>query len=85
MGYARQTPNTKQQVELPVTIDCAVLRAAQRIYRTYCVLHPKRNRRPCGIAINRKSKRGQLIFRENPVLLPGESFVSTNQLEVEID
>ncbi|MGP0128772.1 MAG: hypothetical protein ACTMUB_05755 [cyanobacterium endosymbiont of Rhopalodia musculus] len=85
MGYARRIPDTKQQeIQLPVTIDCAVLRAAQRIYRTYCVLHPKRNRQPCGIAINRKSKRGQLIFRENPVLLPGESFVSTNQLEVEI-
>ncbi|BBA78740.1 hypothetical protein RGRSB_0115 [cyanobacterium endosymbiont of Rhopalodia gibberula] len=85
MRYARQTPDTRQhEVQLPITIDCAVLRAAQRIYRTYCVLQPKHNRRPSGIAINRKSKRGQLIFRENPVLLPGESFVSTNQLEVEI-
>lgn len=85
MGYAYKTPNTKQQdIQLPITVDYAVLKAAQRIYRTYCVLYPKQNRRPYGIAINRKSKRGQIIFRENPVLLPGESFVSTNQLEVEI-
>ena len=85
VGYAHQTPDTrKQEIQLPITIDRAVLKAAQRIYKTYCVLHPKQNRRPCGIAINRKSKRGQIIFRENPVLLPGESFVLTNQLEVEI-
>ncbi|XHU95198.1 MAG: hypothetical protein JJP05_05355 [cyanobacterium endosymbiont of Rhopalodia gibba] len=83
--YAHQRPDTKQQeIQLPITVDCAVLRAAQRIYRAYCVLHPKQNRRPYGIAINRKSKRGQLIFRKNPVLLPGESFVSTNQFEAEI-
>ena len=85
VGYAHQKSDTEQQqVQLPVTVDCAVLKAAQRIYRAYCVLYPRRNKQPCGIAINRKSKRGQLIFRENPILLPGESFVSTNQLEVEI-
>jgi hypothetical protein len=84
--YTYQTPNAKpQKMQLPITIDCAILRAAQRIYRDYCVFHPKHNRRPYGIAINRQSKRGQLIFRENPVLLPGESFVSTNQFEVKIN
>ncbi len=85
MVYAPRTPDTKPQVNKPyLTLDPSVLKAARRIYRTYCVLHPKQNRQPYGIAIHRKSQRGQIIFRENPILLPGETFVPTTQLEGEI-
>ncbi len=83
--YTHKTRDIKQQeIQLPITIDCDVLRAAQRIYRSYCVLYPKNDRQPCGIAINRKNKQGQIIFRKKPILLPGESFISTNQLEIEV-
>nr|WP_012796756.1 hypothetical protein [Rippkaea orientalis] len=85
MVYApRITETQRQRMDRPLVLDPSVLRAAQRIYRTYCVLHPKNDKRPYGIAIHRKSHRGQLIFREHPVLLPGECFVSANQLETEI-
>ncbi|HAC64016.1 MAG TPA: hypothetical protein DCF68_10870 [Cyanothece sp. UBA12306] len=85
MVYAPQATQTNHQDRgRPIILDPSVLRAAQRIYRTYCVLHPKKNKQPYGIAIHRKSHRGQLIFRENPVLLPGECFVPRNQLETEI-
>ena len=40
--YTHKTRDIKQQeIQLPITIDCDVLRAAQRIYRSYCVLYPK--------------------------------------------
>ena len=85
MVYAPQVTETKsQQMGQAIVLDPSVLKAAQRIYRTYCVLHPRKNKRPSGIAIHRKSHRGQLIFREHPVLLPGECFVPRNQLETEI-
>lgn len=69
--------------EIPILVDPALLRAARRLYRTYCILHPRQNRRPHGIAIHRNTHRGQLIFSVKPILLPGECFVSTKQLEGE--
>jgi hypothetical protein len=44
----------------------------------------KLDKRPCGVAINRDTYRGQLIFRENPILLPRESFIPLKQLEAEV-
>lgn len=73
-----------QPMELPILLDPALLRSARRIYRTYCVLHPKRNKRPSGVAIHQKTHRGQLIFNSNPILLPGECFVSLKHLDAEI-
>ena len=71
-------------VEVPILIDPSLLRAARRIYRTYCVLHAKLTKRPFGVAIHQNSHRGQLIFRDNPILLPGECFISVKQLEAEV-
>ncbi|CCQ53147.1 hypothetical protein [Crocosphaera watsonii] len=85
MAYAHQIHESQPQgMDSTIILDPSLLRAAQRIYRTYCMLHPRNSKRPDGIAIHRKSYRGQLIFRNNPVLLPGECFVPTKQLEVEI-
>jgi hypothetical protein len=66
---------------IPLLIDPHILRAARNIYRTFRVLHPKQDRRPQGVAIHRETRRGQLIFREQPILLPGECFVPAQQLE----
>lgn len=63
--------------------NLALIKAAKRIYRTYKTLHSKTNRQPQGVAIHRDSHRGQLIFRTNPILLPGETFISLQQLESE--
>ncbi|MEM8780189.1 MAG: hypothetical protein AAGF26_15225 [Cyanobacteria bacterium P01_G01_bin.49] len=84
MSYSHQIKEPKPQIDSTIILDPLLLRAAQRIYRTYCMLHGKQGKHPYGIAIHRKNHRGQLIFRENPVLLPGECFVSTKQLEAEI-
>ncbi|MEL4896925.1 hypothetical protein [Crocosphaera sp. Alani8] len=85
MTYAPQIDESRRNgMDSTIILDPNLLRVAQRIYRTYCMLHPRNAQRPYGIAIHRKSYRGQLIFRHNPVLLPGECFVTTKQLEIEI-
>nr|WP_139253630.1 hypothetical protein [Hydrococcus rivularis] len=79
-----QSQNPNKQMEIPIFLDPSLLRAAQRIYRNYCGLQNKVDRRPCGVAINRDTYRGQLIFRENPILLPRECFIPLKQLEAEV-
>lgn len=69
-------------VELQTLLDPAVLQAARQIYHTYYEVHPERPDRPLGIAIDRLTYRGQLIFgQKRPALLPRECFVSLQQLE----
>jgi hypothetical protein len=76
--------NNYQAMEMPILLDPILLRAARRIYRTYCVLHAKLHTPPAGVAIHRDSHRGQLIFKTRPILLPGECFVPLKQIESEI-
>ncbi len=80
---SEDTEKQTQEAEIPLLLDPALLRSARRIYRTFCILHPKQNRRPHGIAIHRHTHRGQLIFNNRPILLPGECFVALKQLESE--
>lgn len=61
--------------------DPTLLQAAQKIYQTYYEVHPDYPGRPLGIAIDRLSHRGHLIFRRRPALLPKECFVTLQQLE----
>lgn len=65
-------------------LDPSVLRAAQQIYRTYCEVHPNLAQDPYGVAIDRYTHRGKLIFRSRPILLPQECFVPFSQLEPEL-
>ena len=65
-------------------LDPTLVQAARRIYRTYSNLHSQMTKRPFGVAIDKDTYRGQLIFREQPILLPGECFVNINQLETEV-
>ncbi len=65
-------------------LDPGILRAARQIYRTYYEVHPNLTERPIGIAIDRYSYRGQLIFGQKAVLLPRECFVPLQQLEAEV-
>ncbi len=64
-------------------LDPTLVQAAKKIYRTYCNLHSQMTKRPFGVAIDKDTYRGQLVFREKPILLPGECFVNINQLEAE--
>ena len=71
-------------MDLPVLLDPALLRAARQIYRTYYEVHPDQQQRPYGVAIDRYTYRGKLIFRSKVILLPQERFVPFSQLEAEI-
>jgi hypothetical protein len=71
-------------MDLPILLDPALLRAARQIYRTYYEVHPELTQRPYGVAIDRYTHRGKLIFRSKVILLPQESFVPFSQLEAEI-
>ena len=85
MDYVSQElEDNGTSVEVPILIDPSLLRAARQIYRNYCVLHAKLTKRPFGVAIHQNSHRGQLIFRDSPILLPGECFISVKQLEAEV-
>ncbi|MBE9126279.1 MULTISPECIES: hypothetical protein [unclassified Coleofasciculus] len=72
------------RTELPMLLDPSLLRAARQIYRTYYEVHPNLTERPSGVAIDRFTYRGKLIFRSKPILLPQECFVPFSQLEAEI-
>lgn len=59
-----------------------VLDTARAIYRAYCKTHLDAPR-PLGVAIDSSTCRGQLIFADQPILLPHEVFVEMNQIESE--
>lgn len=71
------------ETEIPRLIDPVLLRASREIYRKYA-LHRKVNKRPLGVAIDKETHRGQLIFKNRIILLPGECFVSLKQIESEM-
>ncbi|KAM3090550.1 MULTISPECIES: hypothetical protein [unclassified Phormidesmis] len=56
-------------------IDPGVVRSARLIYETYYDVHPELTEPPLGVAINRLTLRGKLIFNGKPALLPQECFV----------
>jgi hypothetical protein len=77
-----KTPNLTKGI--PTLLDPGLLKAARNIYRTYCRLHTKLKKNPMGVAIDRKTHRGQLLFSHSPILLPGENFIPLEQLDSEI-
>ncbi len=82
--------NTIEQVGVGVDdesvtayVDPAVVRSARLIYQTYYEVHPELTEPPLGVAINRLTHRGKLIFTGKAVLLPQECFVPFERLESE--
>jgi hypothetical protein len=55
--------------------DPALVHAARKIYRTFIDVHPDVAEDPLGVAIDRYSYRGKLIFSRIPALLPQETFI----------
>ncbi len=87
MSFQQKTKNREQKAEFqdfPPLLDPVILRAARQIYRSYCAMNAKMSRQPLGVAIDRHTQRGQLIFTEKPILLPRECFVRLQQLESEM-
>ena len=84
MAYlAEQTNQFRPKTGIPVLLDPGLLKAARQIYHNYSRLRSKINKVPVGVAIDRQTHRGQLIFAKKPILLPRENFVTLDQLESE--
>lgn len=75
------TSQPVEAIHVSALLDPAILQAAQHIYRTYYEVHPEQIQRPIGIAIDRYSYRGKLIFGSKPILLPKECFIPISQIE----
>ncbi len=85
MVYApTQQPKQVNPVAFTALIDPTILRAARQIYQIYYEVHPELVQRPSGVAINRLTYRGKLIFSSKVILLPQECFVPFSQIESEL-
>lgn len=58
-----------------------MLKAARSAYGMYLRAHSEQMPRPAGVVVSQGNNRGQLIFAVPPVLLPGERFVSFEEIE----
>ena len=75
---------SKSQKGIPTLLDPGLLKSARKIYHTYFQAHHKLNKNPIGVAIDRQTHRGQLLFCKQPILLPWENFIPIDKLESEI-
>lgn len=73
-----------ERMDFSALLDPSLLQAARHIYRTYFEVHPDQIQRPLGVAIDRFTHRGKLIFRNKPVLLPQECFVPISQIDSDL-
>ena len=73
-----------EHVDFSARLDPSLLQAARYIYRTYYEVHPDQVQRPLGVALDRFTHRGKLIFAGKPILLPQECFVPVNQIETDL-
>jgi hypothetical protein len=72
------TKRSERQKQL-INIDSLVLKTARQVYRLYVESYPDLPT-PYGVAINRGSMTGKLIY-SHPILLPTESFVPIEIIE----
>lgn len=62
-------------------LDPSLLKSARKIYCTYCNFHVNMKKQPVGVAIDKNTHKGQLLFTKRPILLPQEHFIRINQIE----
>jgi hypothetical protein len=65
----------------PIILSPVIVGAARNIYRAYVDTHGSKQT-PLGVAIDRYTFRGQLIFASQPILLPHECFVSMRDIDM---
>ncbi|WP_299411340.1 hypothetical protein [Acaryochloris sp. IP29b_bin.148] len=83
MTYVHNPPASTQKsdpIELPSPE--LMLASARETYQAYCEIHVDAQP-PIGVAMDRNTGRGQLIFSEQPILLPQEFFISVAQIQAE--
>ena len=64
----------------PDPMTTKLMTTAQEVYMTYYQAHGENAMPPLGVVVDRKTFRGHLIFTGQPILLPQESFITTEQL-----
>ncbi|HEY9702382.1 MAG TPA: hypothetical protein V6C58_08045 [Allocoleopsis sp.] len=77
----KQTNQNGADMDLTMLIDPALIRAARKVYQMYFEVDPDRIPRPMGVAVDRVTHKGHVIFSQRPILLPREYFVPFNQIE----
>jgi len=80
----KQAHSRVDDSDFAALLDPALIRSARQIYTIYYEVHPELTERPLGVAINRFTHRGKLIFSGKPILLPQECFVPFSQIESEM-
>ncbi|VEP11278.1 conserved hypothetical protein [Hyella patelloides LEGE 07179] len=63
--------------------DPTIIHAAKRVYRTYLSIYSQLPKQPFGVVLNKETFKGQLVFREKPILLPGEDFIPLYKIEAQ--
>ncbi|AFZ43409.1 hypothetical protein PCC7418_1207 [Halothece sp. PCC 7418] len=79
----QQLDSNPEAQQFTAFIDPYLLSAARHIYQKCYEVYPEKAEQTSGVAIDRETYRGQLIFREKPVLLPWESFIPSEQLQAD--
>lgn len=65
----------------PIVLSPVIVKAAKNIYQAYVDTHGSKQT-PLGVALNRGTFRGQLIFTGQPILLPHECFVPMRDIDM---
>jgi hypothetical protein len=80
----KQTASPSEDTDFSVLLDPSLIRSARLIYTTYYEVHPELIQNPLGVAIDRFTHRGKLIFAGKPVLLPQECFIPFSLIEADL-
>ena len=65
-------------------IEPKLVSLARQIYNAYYEVRPDLVNSSTGVAINRVTYQGKLLFSNKPILLPQECFITRTQIESEI-
>lgn len=84
MAYVTQpTDHPVSNAQDTALLDPLILITARKIYLSYCKTHTANPRRPTGAVIGYDGDRGQLVFKDKPILLFREYFVPFEQIEAD--
>jgi len=79
--FVQNPPSRNRNTEPdPLPSPEIMLASARETYAAYCQIHVDAQP-PIGVAMDRNTGRGQLIFSEQPILLPHECFISVDQMQ----
>lgn len=83
MTFVHNPPDQNRHSEaIQLPSPAMMLATAREAYQSYCQIHIDAQP-PVGVAMDRNTGRGQLIFSEQPILLPHECFISAEQIEID--